>query len=80
MILDRSCTTSAATGWLRSAVMPPFWPPRHLSKTQIRVSKLVPCLAKAVPDTAPVKTRYEDSARRPKAPAHAGAFGAKPAP
>jgi hypothetical protein len=27
-------------------VTPPISPPRHLSKTEIRVSKLVPCLAK----------------------------------
>jgi hypothetical protein len=37
-----------------------------LSKTEIRVSKLVPCLAKAAPDTALVNTRWAVSVRRPK--------------
>lgn len=60
--------------------MPPGSPPRHLSKTEIRVSKLVPCLAKAAPDTAPVKMRWAVSVRRPKVSAQAGASGAKPAP
>ena len=55
-----------AMGCLKSAVMPPISPPRHLSKTEIRVSKLVPCLAKAAPDTALVNTRWAVSVRRPK--------------
>lgn len=47
VIRDKRCAASWDSGWCRSAVMPPSSPPRHLSNTEIRVSKLVPCLAKA---------------------------------
>ena len=71
VISDSRLATSGDIGRARSAVMPPASPPRHL---------LVPCLAKAAPDTAPVKTRCAVSVRRPKVSAQAGASGAKPAP
>ena len=80
MISDSRLATSGEIGRARSAVMPPSSPPRHLSKTEILVSKLVPCLAKAAPDTAPVNTRCADSVRRVKVSAQAGASGAKLAP
>lgn len=61
-------------------MMPPASPPQHLSNTEIRVSKLVPCLAKAAPDTAPVKHSCADSVRLAKVSTQAGTSGAKLAP